>query len=242
MSTQVRIPLQEAPAGNIGIFLLCLLCSMLMNGLVLFSAPWLSRDLEDLERPPEQGIAIEVAPDEPPPVEEPPAPAEPEPVVEPDPAPEETAAEPEPEPEPAPVEKKEEPKPKPRPKPKPKPRPVTPRPDARPSPVPAPAAATSAVSDAPRPSPPRPLAEYANRPPEYPPLARKRNQQGKVVVRAHIDVTGSVVRVEVFKSSGFSALDEGAMKAIRKWKFEPSRSGGTPVPGTVMVPVDYRLK
>lgn len=78
--------------------------------------------------------------------------------------------------------------------------------------------------------------------PSYPPLARKRGNQGKVVLRCKVDKSGNVTSVEVIRSSGFRLLDESARKTAYKWLFKPALERGAAVPGSVTVPVEFRLQ
>lgn len=63
-------------------------------------------------------------------------------------------------------------------------------------------------------------------PPSYPALARRRGEEGRVTVRADIDSDGVPRRVGVDVSSGYPALDQAAVEAVRGWRFR-NNSGGT---------------
>jgi TonB family protein len=54
--------------------------------------------------------------------------------------------------------------------------------------------------------------------PYYPMDARRLRHTGMVVVSAKIASDGRVVRVQIVKSSGYSDLDEMAVKAVRHWR------------------------
>lgn len=56
--------------------------------------------------------------------------------------------------------------------------------------------------------------------PAYPEAARRRGEQGTVTCQLTIARDGRVLEVAVVTSSGFAALDEAALKALRKWRFE----------------------
>ncbi|MCS6860896.1 MAG: energy transducer TonB [Abditibacteriales bacterium] len=101
----------------------------------------------------------------------------------------------------------------------------------------------------PRPEPPReePLTQakpkYRNNPkPDYPPDARRQKQEGVVYLLVSINARGRVEDVQVDQSSGFTLLDEAALKAVRRWEFEPARRGDTPVPTRVRVPIRFKLE
>jgi len=57
--------------------------------------------------------------------------------------------------------------------------------------------------------------------PEYPEAARRRNEEGAVTCRLTIESDGSVIEVEVIVSSGSKSLDAAAVRALKRWRFEP---------------------
>ncbi len=57
--------------------------------------------------------------------------------------------------------------------------------------------------------------------PEYPEAARRRNEEGTVTCRLTIDGDGNVIEVEVVVSSGSKSLDAAAVRALKRWRFEP---------------------
>ncbi|MBW2465852.1 MAG: energy transducer TonB [Deltaproteobacteria bacterium] len=81
-----------------------------------------------------------------------------------------------------------------------------------------------------------------NAPPVYPKLARKRGQQGTVILQVLVNGEGRVDELKIDFSSGFSLLDRAALTAVRKWIFEPGSRGGAKVPMWVRVPVTFKLK
>lgn len=80
-----------------------------------------------------------------------------------------------------------------------------------------------------------------NSAPAYPPLARKRGQQGTVLVRCLINKDGQATETVLKESSGFRLLDEAALKAVKTWKFHPAMKNGKPAPDYLVVPVEFRL-
>ena len=90
--------------------------------------------------------------------------------------------------------------------------------------------------------PPRPMIGLAsNGPPDYPPLALRRHEEGRVILRVTVSPTGSVLAVAVLQSSGHDALDAAAADKIRQWHFVPASRGGVPVEGIADAPVNFRL-
>ena len=84
-------------------------------------------------------------------------------------------------------------------------------------------------------------AGLANPLPRYPYLARRRGQEGRVVLRVLVSETGVAKAVSIRRPSGYRLLDEAALKAIRAWRFVPARRAGIPVAGALDVPVSFRL-
>jgi len=81
-----------------------------------------------------------------------------------------------------------------------------------------------------------------NPPPRYPAAARRRGQQGTVVLSVHVDEQGRVSNLWLFESSGHSSLDTAALQAVKDWLFEPGMQDGKKVAMWVTVPVRFELK
>jgi protein TonB len=122
-------------------------------------------------------------------------------------------------------------------------------PAAEPSPallVEAPPAPEPAAAPEPAPPPavevPRYNAAYLNNPPPaYPAAARRRAQEGRVLVRAEVLADGRCSRVELKQGSGHELLDQAALEAVRKWRFVPARQGEQAVTAWVDVPIAFKL-
>jgi protein TonB len=81
-----------------------------------------------------------------------------------------------------------------------------------------------------------------NSEPSYPLAARRRGEQGLVVLAATVSKEGHVAKVTLEHSSGFSLLDAAALRAVRDWEFEPARLGPLAMESEVEVPIRFRLK
>ncbi|MHB8790752.1 MAG: energy transducer TonB [Desulfobulbaceae bacterium] len=81
-----------------------------------------------------------------------------------------------------------------------------------------------------------------NRPPEYPALARKRGWEGRVLLAVEVAADGTAREVRVEAGSSHDLLDEAALRAVRKWRFQPGTRDGEPVAMQVLVPVHFILK
>ncbi len=78
--------------------------------------------------------------------------------------------------------------------------------------------------------------------PSYPIEARRRAEQGTVLLRIEVGADGSVERVEVAQSSGFDSLDESAVETVRtRWRFVAARRDGLAVESWCMVPIRFAL-
>ncbi len=88
------------------------------------------------------------------------------------------------------------------------------------------------------PLPPTPIQQEK---PPYPPLARRRGYQGRLVLKLLVSKDGRVATVRVVKSSGYSILDRAALKTVKRWRFIPARLGSETIPFWVEVPVVFRL-
>ncbi len=87
----------------------------------------------------------------------------------------------------------------------------------------------------------RPLYQD-NPPPTYPRLARRRGQQGTVMLAVLVNREGRVDELKLLTSSGFSLLDRAAAETVKGWRFEAGRSGEKPVDMWVTVPVRFALR
>ena len=76
--------------------------------------------------------------------------------------------------------------------------------------------------------------------PEYSEEARKAKYQGTVTLRVIVDERGAVRHVEVSRPLGLG-LDEKAIDAVRKWRFQPGQQNGKAVPVWAVVEVNFRL-
>jgi protein TonB len=78
--------------------------------------------------------------------------------------------------------------------------------------------------------------------PRYPRTARRRGIEGRVILRVVVGADGLPLSIDVHESSGHSILDRAAVKAFRKWRFQPARRAGTAVTAPVDIPISFRLQ
>jgi len=78
--------------------------------------------------------------------------------------------------------------------------------------------------------------------PNYPELARQAGIEGQAVVKALVDVDGSVISAEILKSSGNQSLDQAALEAAYRAKFTPAKQRDKPVRVPVSIPYRFTLQ
>jgi TonB family protein len=76
--------------------------------------------------------------------------------------------------------------------------------------------------------------------PEYTVNARKAKLQGSVVVYALISPEGRVINMKVSHRLGLG-LDEKAMEALTKWRFQPGMKDGQPVTVEALIDLHFSL-
>lgn len=77
--------------------------------------------------------------------------------------------------------------------------------------------------------------------PIYPRRAIDRGIQGKVLVKVKIGASGKAELVKVEDSSGYKSLDNSAVKAVSKWKFNPVAMAKSSE-NWVLVPVKFMIQ
>ncbi|MDY0242670.1 MAG: energy transducer TonB [Rhodospirillaceae bacterium] len=100
----------------------------------------------------------------------------------------------------------------------------------QPSPEPADRTATYRLGSADTPSPP------------YPMSARRKAQQGQVVVRLTVQPSGLVDKAELVESSGVAALDRAALDTLRLWRLQPALRAGAPIASRIEIPIKFVLE
>ena len=77
--------------------------------------------------------------------------------------------------------------------------------------------------------------------PEYPPEAKAKGIQGKVIISLRVETDGTVSKPKVAKSSGSDLLDQAALAAADKFRFKPALRDGKPVAVWVSFAVNFVL-
>ncbi len=76
--------------------------------------------------------------------------------------------------------------------------------------------------------------------PVYPAAARAARQTGTVEIHAVIDIDGTLRDLEIVKS-GSKLLEDSALEAARKWRYEPYRCNGVPVEVDTTMSINFSL-
>lgn len=75
--------------------------------------------------------------------------------------------------------------------------------------------------------------------PRYPRASLRRGESGEVLVQVLVDADGRAREVGISRSSSYPALDQAAVSAVRRWRFQPALQHGRPVAQTIQVPVMF---
>ena len=78
-------------------------------------------------------------------------------------------------------------------------------------------------------------------PPIYPTSLQRRNREGRVVLRVSVLADGSVAAVQLKAPSRYAGFNDSALRAVRKWRFEPATRGGVPVASELDLPIVFEL-
>jgi len=100
-------------------------------------------------------------------------------------------------------------------------------------------AITAAQSDAP--SQVQDLKAKQRVEPTYPPAARRDGEEGTVRLKVLVDERGKPGDVQIAQSSGFPRLDDAAVNAVRRWRFQAATNGTTAVSAWTQVAITFRL-
>lgn len=119
----------------------------------------------------------------------------------------------------------------------------TPAPPAPPAPAAPPVAAPVQSTGSPPVAPPLANASHLNNPaPVYPEQARRRGEQGTVHIALLVLADGTVGEIGLARSSGYTDLDESALKAVARWRFVPASRAGVPIDFRYVLPVNFNLR
>ena len=78
--------------------------------------------------------------------------------------------------------------------------------------------------------------------PIYPEELRRQRIGGTVLLRVVIRPDGSLESVVLEKSSGYTALDESALAAVKQWRFQPARRGAVATRFEAVLPIRFAIR
>lgn len=81
----------------------------------------------------------------------------------------------------------------------------------------------------------------SNPAPRYPMAARRRGQEGRVLLRVLVTPEGLPGSVSLLRTSGHRLLDKAALAAVEDWRFVPGRRGGAAIESMIDVPIAFKL-
>lgn len=82
----------------------------------------------------------------------------------------------------------------------------------------------------------------SGKPPRYPLESRRNKEQGTVLLSLILGTDGTVEQISVNRSSGFPRLDNAALHAVRRWRWEPVIRSGAPVKVRGIVEIPFVLQ
>ena len=88
----------------------------------------------------------------------------------------------------------------------------------------------------------RPPAIVRRATPTYPPEARKKALEGRVVVRLVVDAKGQATQCAVHRASPEGHFEAAALEAVSRMRFAPGEKAGRAVSTLVLLPFDFRLR
>lgn len=80
-----------------------------------------------------------------------------------------------------------------------------------------------------------------NEPPVYPEHDLRLRHEGVVVVRVAVDERGRVAGVELREPCRHPGLNREALRAVRRWRFDPARRDGVPIASETDVTIEFVL-
>ncbi len=90
----------------------------------------------------------------------------------------------------------------------------------------------------------RPVGGVAgNCQPDYPPAARRREEQGLALIHVTVSAGGRAVAASLVQSSGHALLDSAALaKVMRDCRFLPATRNGVPIEGDTLQGIEFHLE
>jgi len=78
--------------------------------------------------------------------------------------------------------------------------------------------------------------------PTYPKRALRLKQEGTVFIQVLISETGKRQDIKISRPSKHALLNQAAIKAVKKWTFDPNMVNGRAVKSWVEIPVEFKIQ
>lgn len=78
--------------------------------------------------------------------------------------------------------------------------------------------------------------------PKYPKRALMLGQEGTVWLHVLVSQSGEREEIRLYKGSKYALLNQSALEAVKKWRFEPTRKNGRAIKSWVEIPVEFRIQ
>ncbi len=77
--------------------------------------------------------------------------------------------------------------------------------------------------------------------PKYSYLSRVNQEEGKTIVQAYIDKSGSLKSLKMIKSSGYKRLDDEAIRSIKEATFIAAKNNNIPIDDKIEITINFNL-
>lgn len=78
--------------------------------------------------------------------------------------------------------------------------------------------------------------------PQYPARSLRLHQEGVVWLRVLISETGARQDLKLYKPSQYALLNQAAIKAVKKWTFDPNIVNGRATRSWVEIPIEFKIQ
>jgi protein TonB len=78
--------------------------------------------------------------------------------------------------------------------------------------------------------------------PQYPERSLRLHQEGVVWLRVLISETGARQDLKLYKPSKYALLNQAAIKAVKKWTFDPNIVNGRATRSWVEIPIEFKIQ
>jgi protein TonB len=86
------------------------------------------------------------------------------------------------------------------------------------------------------------LVAVVRTPPLYPPEARSRGIEGKVLVEFTVTESGEVQDPVIIEANPPGVFDQTVLETVRRWRFRPKEQNGKPIAVRARQPLEFKLR